>query len=656
MPTLKSCSRPTGEVIALLWLLGVAASTLPAATAEEKSVGWRLAAESSPYLRMHAGNPVEWFPWGEAAFEKARREDKPLFISIGYFTCHWCHVMARESFENPAIATLLNEHFVAVKIDREQRPDLDAAYMSYVMATSGRGGWPLTVWATPEGHPFTGGTYFPPEAARGSPGLRQLLDKIGALWDEDPEAVRHTGRRAVALLRKQHSPVAPLSQLSAATLVEARRQIAAVYDELQGGFGPAPKFPEPARLLFLLQDPPQASADMALHTLDRMAAGGIHDRLGGGFHRYSTDFDWRVPHFEKMLYDQALLARAYLYAWRRSGAEHQATVAREILDFVLEEMRAPEGGFYSALGADSPVAGQAAGPPEEGGYYTWDWRQLNDALGSGMLLDWAAARYGLTEHGNAASDPSGELAGRNVLYQAADTPALARRFGVDLITARQRNAEVDRRLRESRRQRPAVPVDDKVVTVWNGYMITTLALAGRILDEPRYCEAAARTAGFVLEALYDEEPGILYRDWRQGVRGVPGFAEDYAALAEGLLTLYKVTAERRWLRAARRLADTLLLQYWDETNGGFYATRADSGLWLRGKQASDGASLSVNGIAVQVLVGLGTLTWNRQYHEKARQTAAWAGAQLQDAPGAMPYLLIRWTELLHTGAAGQGDD
>jgi hypothetical protein len=485
--------------------------------------------------------------------------------------------------------------------------------------------------------------------------LRQLLDKIGELWEADPDAVRQTGRRAVSLLRKQGSPVAPLSQVTEATLVEARRQIAAVYDELQGGFGPAPRFPEPARLLFLLQDPPQASADMALHTLDRMAAGGIHDRLGGGFHRYSTDFDWRVPHFEKMLYDQALLARAYLFAWRRSGAERHAAVARGILDFTLEDMRAPEGGFYSALGADSPGAAQAAGPPQEGAYYTWDWQQLNAALGSGMLLDWAAARYGLTEHGNAVQDPSGELAGRNVLYLAADTPALARRFGVDLITARQRNAEVDRRLRESRRQRPAVPVDDKVVAVWNGYLITTLALAGQILDEPRYSEAAARAAAFVLEALYDEETGTLYRDWRQGVRGVPGFAEDYAALAEGMLTLYKVTAQRRWLQVARRLTDTLLAQYWDETNGGFYTTRADNGLWLRGKQASDGATLSVNGIAVQVLVELGALTGNRQYREKARQTAAWAGAQLQDAPGAMPYLLIRWTELPHSTAAGQED-
>ena len=652
---LNPCSLSGRHVITLLWFLGVGVTAFSAVAGEGKTGGWRLALESSPYLRMHAGNPVDWFPWGEAAFEKARRENKPLFISIGYFTCHWCHVMARESFDNPGIAALLNEHFVAVKIDREQRPDVDAAYMDYVIATSGRGGWPLSVWATPQGYPFTGGTYFPPDAGTGSPGMKQILLKISELWDKDPDTAMQTGRRAVALLRKQGKSAVPLSQLSMATLVGARRQIAAAYDELQGGFGPAPKFPQPARLLFLLQDPPQASADMALYTLDRMAAGGIHDQLGGGFHRYSTDFEWRVPHFEKMLYDQALLARAYLFAWRRSGSERYAAVTREILDFTLEEMRAAGGGFYSALGADSPVTTQPAGPLGEGAYYTWDWEQLNDALGAGVLRDWALARYGLTEQGNALNDPAGELAGRNVLYQAADTPALARRFGVDLLTAGQRTAEVDRRLLQSRQQRPAVPVDDKVVAVWNGYMITTLALAGRILDEPRYVEAAASSADFALEILYDDKSGTLYRDWRKGERGVPGFGDDYAAMAEGLLALYKVTADRRWLRQARRLVDTLLALYWDDTSGGFYAARANTGLWLRGKEASDGATLSVNGVAVQILVELGSLTGTTEYLEKARQTAAWAGAQLEHAPGAMPYLLIRWTELLPPAEPGTQD-
>jgi uncharacterized protein YyaL (SSP411 family) len=348
---------------------------------------------------MHAENPVEWFPWGEEAFEKARRENKPLFISIGYFTCHWCHVMARESFSNPGIAALLNEHFVAIKVDREQRPDVDAAYMNYVVATRGQGGWPMSVWATPDGHPFHGGTYVPPEASGGEPGMKQLLTRISELWRKDEDRVRKTADSAVAMLRKLATPTPPLQRLTQGTLVDACRQIAGSYDELQGGFEPAPKFPQPARLLFLLQDTEQASVDMALHTLDRMAAGGIRDQLEGGFHRYSTDPDWRVPHFEKMLYDLALIARACLFAYRRTKDEKYAAVARGILEFTLRQLRDPKGGFYAALSADSPVEADQPGRLEEGAYYTWTWRQVTGALGDGTSRDWAA----VAGHGNGSS-------------------------------------------------------------------------------------------------------------------------------------------------------------------------------------------------------------------------------------------------------------
>ena len=623
-------------VLLLLVCLPEHAAAAPA----DRSAGWRLATESSPYLQLHAANPVEWYPWGEAAFAKARRENKPLFISIGYFTCHWCHVMARESFSNPEIAALLNAHFVAVKIDREQRPDLDAAYQQYVKLTHGQGGWPLSVWATPDGAPFFGGTYFPPVEGRGRPGMQQLLHRLAAAWKDDEDGVRATAGHAVAALRQAGDSAEPLGKLDEQPLEQARSQYAAVYDELQGGFGPPPRFPQPARLLFLLRDGVGESTDMALNTLDYMAAGGIHDQLGGGFHRYSTDFEWRVPHFEKMLYDQALIARAYLFAWRVARDDRYAATVRTTLDFALQEMRNGQGGFYSALGADSPVPGDAAGHMAEGAYYTWSWLELADVLGD-ALRDWAALRYGASLQGEA----EGELAGRNVLHRNLDTAELAERSGVDLITAAQRNARLDALLLAARDRRPAVPVDDKVVAAWNGYMITTLALAGRLLDEPRYIEAAAASAGFVLEKLYDAKSGVLFRDWRGGVRGVAGFCVDYAGIAEGLLMLYRVTANRDWLDRARSLTADMVERFWDDAHGGFYSTPADTELWVREKQAVDGAALAPNGVAIHVLQQLANITGEQRYLEQAWQTAAWAGAQLQDAPSAMPYTLIVWPKL-----------
>ena len=346
-----------------------------------------------------------------------------------------------------------------------------------------------------------------------------------------------------------------------------------------------------------------------------------------------------------MLYDQALIARAFLYAYRRTGDSHYADTAREVLDFTLQEMHAAAGGFYSALSADSPVPGHESGHMEEGAYYTWSWRQLTGAIDDKALRDWAAARYGLEKQGNAVSDPLDEMGGKNVLYRALANKALAEKFKVDLVTANQRNAEVDKRLRAARRTRPAVPVDDKVVAVWNGYMMTTLALAGRLLDEPRYIKAAAATASFVLDELYDAEQGVLYRDWRDGERGVPAFSEDYAGVAEGLLAIYKVTGNKRWLNSAMVLVDLLLETFRDADDGGFFSTRADTELWVREKQASDGATLSANGIAMHVLQQLGDLTGNQKYYRQAWETAAWAGAQLHNALGAMPYSLIMWDKL-----------
>jgi uncharacterized protein YyaL (SSP411 family) len=611
--------------------------------------GWRLANEASPYLRLHADNPVAWHAWGEAAFVQARRENKPVFISIGYFTCHWCHVMARESFSNPAIARLLNEHFIAIKVDREQRPDVDAVYLRYVTLSSGQGGWPLSVWTTPEGKPFQGGTYYPPEAGLGRPGFRPLLEKLAAAWVADADAVRRVADNAVVTLRRLDESATPLARIDRQPLAKARRQYAATYDELQGGFGTAPKFPQPARLLFLLQDTEADSVEMALHTLDSMTAGGIHDQLGGGFHRYAIDPGWHVPHFEMMLYDQALIARACLVAYRRTGEARYAVTARRILDFSLAAMRDPQGGFYSALGADSPVAGAEPERMQEGAYYTWSWAQLTQALPDAALRDWATARYGITRVG----EVNGEVAGSNVLYRALDTAALAARFKVEPDVVRQRLAQVDALLLAARGERPAVPVDDKVVTAWNGYMITTLALAGRVLDEPRYLAAAVAAAEFIGTRLLDKAPARLYRDWRDGVRGVAGFCEDYAAMAEALLALYKVSGERDWLLQARDLADAMLERFWDSVGGGFFNAAADTELWLREKPLADGAAVSANGVALHVLLDLAQLTGAARYRERARETASWAGAQLADTPGAMPYTLIVWESL--AGIPGESD-
>lgn len=608
--------------------------------------GWRLALESSPYLRMHAGNPVEWFPWGEEAFAKARRENKPLFISIGYFTCHWCHVMARESFSNPEIATLLSADFVSIKIDREQRPDLDDAYMNFVTAQRGTGGWPLSVWATPDGKPFYGGSYFPPQDVDGHPGLARVLDTIRSVWQEDRAGVEQVADSAVALLQKHAARVTPLDRLTVTPLAVARAQLASEYDELSGGFGPAPKFPQAARLLFLLQDTEPSGIAMALHTLDAMAAGGIHDQLGGGFHRYSTDAEWRVPHFEMMLFDQALIARAYLMAWHRSGQEGYAVTARRVLDAALDRLHAPGGGFYSALAADSPPEGDPEGELREGAFYVWSREQIAAALQDDELLEWAAVRYGVTPQG----ESGGDLAGANVLHRVMEDQALAQRFGIASKVVRKRNTLVDDRLRQARDRRPAVPVDDKIVAAWNGYMITTLALAGRMLDETHYIDEAKRAARFIMDRLFDDK-GVLHRDWRQGRRGVPGFAEDYAALAEGLLMLYRTTGDKYWLEQGRRLADTLLDRFLDREQGGFFNTVKDNGLWLREKSAVDDATLSVNGIAVPVLLELGTLTGRANYIDEAVRTARWAGAQLADALAWMPYTLVRWQELVRADSA-----
>ncbi len=635
------------RLCALALIGALLAQAALAAAAPAHTGGWRLAEASSPYLRMHADNPVEWFPWGDEAFEKAKREHKPLFISIGYFTCHWCHVMARESFQNPRIAELLNQYFVSIKIDREQRPDIDAAYMAFVTLTRGAGGWPMTVFATPQGYPFTGGVYFPPETRDGHIGLRELVTRVHALWQEDPTQIQAAAAAAVAQIRKLRQTSAVPTGLDPKLPEKARSEFRHSYDPLAGGFGEAPKFPQVPQLLFLLQSPSEPDRDMALHTLEAMADGGIRDQLGGGFHRYATDPLWRVPHFEKMLYDQALNARAYLRAWRVGKRRRYADVARETLDFVLANMRAGDGSFYAAYAADSlPPGAGAAAHPQEGAFYVWDWAQWQRALAQESLRELAAAYYGVRENGNVEATGEATLAGSNVLYQASSPLSLAMQGN---RTVGEIEAELGRAkalLRRAREQRPSVPLDTKVVAAWNGYMITALAEAGIQLQAPHYLAAATRAAEALVQRLYEAKTRRLYRDYSDGRRGSQAFAIDYAALCEAMLTLYSADPNPRWLDLARRLNATQLELFWDAGSGGFFNNQAGSAVWLRDKESEDGVEPGVNAISIGNLIALARYDDSPQLLRRARRTAVWLATHLAAVPSAMPYALMQWPALI----------
>jgi hypothetical protein len=599
----------------------------------------RLAREKSPYLLQHASNPVDWYPWGPEAFERARREDKPVLLSIGYSTCHWCHVMAEESFENPAVAELMNRHFVSVKVDREERPDVDQIYMRYVIASTGGGGWPMTVFLSPDGVPFYGGTYFPPEDRFGRPGFPTVLGHIANVWKAEKAKILENQGRVVEFL--QAKPAAP-ARLSEETLHAAFESYRGAFDEPNGGFGTAPKFPSSHNLSFLLRFYRRRSEPIALaiveKTLEAMARGGLYDRLGGGFHRYSTDALWRVPHFEKMLYDQAMLLRTYVEAWQATGKDLYRRVARETADYVLRDLGSPEGAFYSAEDADSPDPDDPS-RKREGAFYVWTLGELERALGPEDARR-AAAFYGAEEEGNAIFDPQGELQGRNVLYDAGPGAA-------DGASAE----KIRRALLEARSRRPRPHRDDKVLTDWNGLMIGSLALAGAVLEEPRYVEAARAAAAFAAERL--EGPGgrLLHR-WRDGEAGIPGQLDDYAFLIQGLLDLYEATFETAWLEKARALALDMLERFADEKNGGFFMTARDAGelLIARPKEGYDGALPSGNSVAALDLVRLGRITGDPRFEKAAGDLFGAFSEDLASNPAAHAQLLIAFDFFLGPSA------
>jgi len=583
----------------------------------------RLAGEKSPYLLQHAGNPVDWYPWGEEAFEKARREDRPIFLSIGYATCHWCHVMERESFEDPEVAALLNEHFVAIKVDREERPDIDQVYMTVCQMLTGSGGWPLTIVMTPDRRPFFAGTYFPKHGRFNRPGMMELLPRIATMWRTRRDELVSSAAEITAGLQRISTAGGSSASVDAGTLDQAWRQLAGRFDPEHGGFGTRPKFPTPHTLSFLLRQHRRTgdtrARDMALQTLRALGRGGIRDHLGGGFHRYSTDERWLVPHFEKMLYDQAGLALAYLDAYRATGDPFFARVAREVFDYVLGEMTDPAGGFHSAQDADSEG--------EEGRFYVWTTGEVETLLGP-RAASWIET-YNLRPGGNFRDEATGRPTGRNIPHLSPG----ARLSPMD---------ERDRLLLYEARKRRTPPLrDDKILTAWNGYMIAALARGGRTLGEPRYTEAAMRAADFVLSRLSTKGGERLLRRFRDGEAAGAAFLDDYAFLVHGLLELYESRFELRHLEKALALNRSAMELFRDEEGGGFLLTgRANEELIAPVREIQDGALPSGNSVMFSNLIRIARLTGETAPGKEAEALLRAFSGEIRRAPEAHAQLLL----------------
>ncbi len=562
----------------------------------------RLANENSPYLLQHAGNPVDWYPWGDEALERARREDKPIFLSIGYAACHWCHVMAHESFEDPETAALMNEFFINIKVDREERPDLDSIYMNAVVALTGQGGWPMSVFLTPDGQPFYGGTYFPPARRYGMPSFRDVLEGIRRAWADERDSVLQTGQQVAGHLQNQIRRGLTAHPLSTEALEQAALNLAQAYDWQNGGWGQAPKFPQAMAIEFLLR---RAAAgdnfglEMAVHALDSMAKGGMYDVVGGGFARYSTDDRWLVPHFEKMLYDNALLSRAYLHAYLLTGRQDFRRVCEATLDFMARELRHPQGGFFSSLDADSEG--------EEGKFYLWTLREIREALPDEEEAGFLIAAYGVSEGGN--------FEGKTVLQRALDDEQLAKRFQIETKSVPQRLAALHARLLDYRGRRVRPATDDKVLAAWNALALVSFAEAARYLKRPDYADTAIRNGRFLLENLRPE--GRLMRSWRSGQARHNAYLEDHAALALGLIALYQLDFDPLWFTTAVGLMQEVI-EHFSDPEGGFFDTRADHGeLVTRPKDLEDNATPAGNSLAAQALLLLHAYSGEGGWRDRA---------------------------------------
>jgi len=587
----------------------------------------QLAAETSPYLQQHAWNPVDWFPWGPDAFQKAKAEGKPIFLSIGYSACHWCHVMERESFENEDIAALLNEHYVSIKVDREERPEIDQIYMSAVQLITRRGGWPMSVFMTPDGRPYYGGTYWPPTSRMGMPGFRDILLKLHDYWTNKRDEVESSADQIVAAIRNMAAPVFEETELGEETLRNAVQELVQSADRVHGGFGNAPKFPHPMDIRMLLRGWQRFGDEQALKiarlTLSRMARGGIHDHLGGGFHRYSTDAHWLVPHFEKMLYDNALLVPAYLEMFQITGEQTFADVARQTLDYVLREMTSPEGAFYSTQDADSEG--------EEGKFFVWTPLETRAILGAEDAEIFNTC-YDVTTRGN--------WEGKSILHLPKPLEELARSLNLSLEELHVVLQRCRQKLLKARSRRVPPARDEKILTAWNGMMISALAQAAAILHEPDYREAAMRAADFLLQHLHCDQERLLHC-YKDGQARFQGCLDDYACLMDGLVDLFQVTSIDTYLQSALALSKDVLKHFWDADAGGFFYTAIDhEQLIARTKDLQDNATPSGNGMMAMVLARLGRMCDRTDLEMAATKTLAALSELLATHPRACGQALL----------------
>ncbi len=571
----------------------------------------RLINEKSPYLLQHAYNPVDWYPWGEEAFEKAKKENKPIFLSIGYSTCHWCHVMETESFEDPEVARLMNETFVCIKVDREERPDIDSIYMTVCQMMTGSGGWPLTIIMTPDKKPFFAATYIPKEGRFGQPGMKELIPQIEKMWKSERERLENIGAELTSALKERPADVSG-PEPGEDALHKAYKELAAAFDERYGGFGSAPKFPSPQNLLFLLRywkrTGDQKPLSMVEKTLSSMRLGGVYDHIGFGFHRYSTDERWLLPHFEKMLYDQAMLVMAYTETYQATGKEEYKQTAREILTYVLRDMTAPDGGFYSAEDADSEG--------EEGKFYLWTEKEIREVL-TAEEAELLIKVFNVEKEGNFTEEATRTKTGRNILHLQEPIPELAKELKISAEKLEQRLEKAREKLFAFREKRVHPEKDDKILTDWNGLMIAAMAKAARAFGEDKFEAAAKKSADFMLTRMRNANGQIFHR-FRDGDAAITGFLDDYAFLIWGLIELYETTFEVKYLEAANELNKLMIELFWDDEGGAFYFT-ADNAeeLLVRKKDFYDGAYPSGNSVAMFNLLRLGRITANTEYDKKA---------------------------------------